>query len=168
LSGGRGLFTHPGSARPFLVNMYTCYSLSCSTRKQTLKDRPRKLLCAIWVGCTPYSLAISLTVFCPLIASIATFAFTSALCRFRCISFLLLLFALPDTAILSYCPVQFPGYSIHTGCPPEHPNEGHLQDLTSGYRGDPAGHDHDHENCHYQKRARKVCDRRLPKLRMPG
>jgi hypothetical protein len=58
--------------------------------------------------------------------------------------------------------------SIHTGYPPEHPNEGHLQDLISGYRDDPAGHDPAHENCHYQKRARKVRDRSLPKLRMPG
>jgi len=39
----------------------------------------------------------------------ATLAFTSALCRFRCIWFLLLVFSLADTAILSYDPVQFLG-----------------------------------------------------------
>ena len=35
-------------------------------------------------GCTPYSLAISLVVFCPRMASRATFAFNSALYRFLC------------------------------------------------------------------------------------
>src|SRR5258708_8247709 len=40
--------------------------------------------CAIWVGCTPYSAAISLAVLCPLIASKAILAFSSALYRFRC------------------------------------------------------------------------------------
>src|SRR6266487_3515322 len=38
----------------------------------------------ICVGCTPYSLAISLVVFCPRMASRATFAFKSALYRFLC------------------------------------------------------------------------------------
>src|SRR5947209_16448896 len=40
--------------------------------------------CAICVGWTPYSAAISLAVFCPLIASKATLVFRSALYRFRC------------------------------------------------------------------------------------
>src|SRR6266480_8050236 len=73
--------------------------------------------CAMCVGCTPYSLAISLMVFCPLIASNATFAFSSVLCRFRCIWFLLLWFTLSDTAILSYGPVQFLGDIIHRDSP---------------------------------------------------
>jgi hypothetical protein len=37
----------------------------------------------IWVGWTPYSAANSLIVFCPLIASTATFVFSSELYRFR-------------------------------------------------------------------------------------
>src|SRR5689334_20686459 len=39
---------------------------------------------AIWVGCTPYSEAISFAVFIPRIASRATFALKSTLYCFRC------------------------------------------------------------------------------------
>ena len=55
--------------------------------------------------------AISLAVLCPLIASSATFALSSALYRFRCcvINHSLQLL---DTAILSYGPVQLLGDSI--------------------------------------------------------
>src|SRR6266849_6734439 len=49
--------------------------------------------CAICVGWTPYSAAISLAVFCPLIASKATRVFTSALYRFRCTDIVFLLLA---------------------------------------------------------------------------
>src|SRR5260221_4425480 len=49
--------------------------------------------CAICVGCTPYSAAISLAVFCPLMASKATLVFRSALYRFRCIDIVFLLLA---------------------------------------------------------------------------
>src|SRR2546421_3339821 len=48
--------------------------------------------CAICVGCTPYSAAISFAVFCPLIASKATLVFRSALYRLRCPAILFLLF----------------------------------------------------------------------------
>src|SRR5712692_2643158 len=49
--------------------------------------------CAICVGWTPYSAAISLAVFCPLIASKATRVFSSALYRFRCTDIVFLLLA---------------------------------------------------------------------------
>src|SRR6266849_5447023 len=49
--------------------------------------------CAICVGWTPYSAAISLAVFCPLIASKATLVFRSALYRFRCTDIVFLLLA---------------------------------------------------------------------------
>src|ERR1700730_6145692 len=48
--------------------------------------------CAIWVGCTPYSAAISFAVFCALMASTATFVFRSALYRLRCPGIIGLLF----------------------------------------------------------------------------
>src|SRR5258708_25201185 len=47
--------------------------------------------CAICVGWTPYSAAISLAVFFPFIASQATLVFRSALYRFRCTDIVFLL-----------------------------------------------------------------------------
>src|SRR5581483_86923 len=63
--------------------------------------------CAICVGWTPYSAAISLAVFCPLMASNATFALISALYRFRCIlRCSSLLSSRYSYFILSPCPVS--------------------------------------------------------------
>lgn len=55
----------------------------------------------------------SLAVLCPLVASKATLAFTSALYRLRWTDIVFLLLNTPlDTAILSYRLVQFPGTII--------------------------------------------------------
>src|SRR5689334_6398166 len=66
--------------------------------------------CAICVGWTPYSEAISLVVFCPLIASNATLALISALYRLLGPA---IGFSFPVStsrySILSYGPVQFLG-----------------------------------------------------------
>src|SRR5712691_2778107 len=67
--------------------------------------------CVIWVGCTPYVLANSLTVLSPLTASKATRALNSALYRFRCvdISSLLLHRILTQHSIL----ITFPVFGVH-------------------------------------------------------
>src|SRR6266700_459495 len=79
--------------------------------------------CAICVGWTPYSAAISLAVFCPLIASKATRVFSSALYRFRCtdIVFLLLagfsiqLFYLIDLSSFLVPSYRLVGHELHRG-----------------------------------------------------
>src|SRR6266702_7393396 len=72
--------------------------------------------CAICVGWTPYSAAISLAVFCPLIASKATRVFSSALYRFRCtdIVFLLLAgFSIQLFYLIDLSSFLVPSYSLH-------------------------------------------------------
>src|SRR5712691_11760346 len=71
--------------------------------------------CVIWVGCTPYVLANSLTVLSPLTASKATRALNSALYRFRCvdISSLLLHLILTQHSIFITCPV----FGVHYTSP---------------------------------------------------
>lgn len=63
---------------------------------------------AMWLGCTPYSDAISFPVLCPLIASSATFALISisALYRFLVLSSFSPCSCVLDAASLSYSPVQ--------------------------------------------------------------
>src|SRR6266566_8917211 len=69
---------------------------------------------AICVGWTPYSAAISFAVLCPLMASNATFVFSSALYRLRCpaISFLLLGFSRYSYFSLFPCPVFWDHYIL--------------------------------------------------------
>ncbi len=68
---------------------------------------------ALCVGWTPYSLAISLVVFCLLMASRATLALPLCTVSFAvCCHLCLLVDTLLDTAILSYRPVQLLGTSI--------------------------------------------------------
>src|SRR5437660_7073066 len=69
--------------------------------------------CAICVGWTPYSAAISLAVFCPLMASKATLVFRSALYRFRCtdIVFLLLVgFSIQSFYLIDLSSFLVPSY----------------------------------------------------------
>src|SRR5216684_575526 len=71
--------------------------------------------CAICVGWTPYSAAISLAVFCPLMASKATLVFRSALYRFRCtdIVFLLLVgFSILSFYLIDLSSFLVPSYSF--------------------------------------------------------
>ena len=68
--------------------------------------------CAICVGCTPYSEAISFAVLCPLMASKATFVFSSVLYRLRCpaIDFSFFCFSQYSYFILSTCPGNWDHY----------------------------------------------------------
>src|SRR4051794_22147132 len=75
--------------------------------------------CAICVGWTPYKAAISLAVFCPLMASKATLVFRSALYRFRCtdIVFLLLVgFSIQSFYLIDLTSFLVPSYSIRSLC----------------------------------------------------
>src|SRR5258706_13508601 len=74
--------------------------------------------CAICVGWTPYSAAISLAVFCPLIPSKATRVFRSVLYRFRCtdiVSLLLADFSIQSFYLIDLSSFLVPSYSIDHG-----------------------------------------------------
>src|SRR2546421_12990494 len=65
---------------------------------------------AICVGWTPYSAAISLAVFCPLMASKATRVFRSVLYRFRCTDIVFLLLA--DFSIQSFYLIDLSSFLV--------------------------------------------------------